>query len=184
MYAAEAPPTVNDPRLCWETNEDAVGTFFFCDATQVTLRAVPSAPAFLLPLGWQVNVAPSGRPYFSRDAETSWTLPSGFVSLPEGAEIVNDLGVYWEAPVDPRTGKEYYYQESSGRTLREFPCTPVPPRHLSLRGKLPVVLPSGWYATAAPTGEVYFVRSPPGRPRGKQRPSLTARRPCTTTPHR
>ena len=126
--------------------------------------------------------------------------------------MAHDLAVYWETRTDPATGRVRYFQECSGCTLRAFPCAPVLPRAITLRGrdphtervyllqvdsererphplapprgKLPVVLPSGWYATAAPTGEVYFVRSPPGRPRGKQRPSLTARRPCTTTPHR
>ncbi len=153
----ERPPEVTDPSQCWETLQGGEGTYFYCDATRSTQYEVPSAPAYLLPLGWQVNVAPTGLPYFSRGAETSWELPSGYVALPEGADIVADLGVYWEALSDPQTGP-YYYQESSGRTQRELPCAPVPPRGDTLRGKLPVVLPPSWFAAASASGEVYFAR--------------------------
>jgi hypothetical protein len=162
MAASERPPQVDDPRLCWETLQGAEGTYFYCDATRRTQFEVPAAPAYLLPLGWQTNVAAGGAPYFSRDSETSWELPPGFVSLPESSAIVNDLGVYWETLADPQTGAPYYYQESSGRTQRELPVAPVPPRGGTLRGKLPVVLAPGWFAAAAATGEVYFAREDGG----------------------
>jgi hypothetical protein len=157
MAQRETPPKATDPALCWETVQGAEGIYFYCDASSKTQFELPRAPAFVLPLGWQVNVS-GGLPYFSRGAETSWELPGGFVELPEGPDIVNDLGVYWETLSDPATGAPYYFQESSARTQREPPLTPVPPRGDALRGKLPVMLAPGWFAAASASGEVYFAR--------------------------
>jgi hypothetical protein len=173
--------------LCWQTLEDAGGvTYYLCASTSVSQYELPAAPAYVLPLGWRVDVAPNGAPYFLRGAETSWDLPVGYVALPEPAVMAHDLAVYWETRTDPATGRVRYFQECSGCTLRAFPCAPVLPRAITLRGrdphtervyllqvdsererphplapprgKLPVVLPPPWYAAAADGGKVFFAR--------------------------
>jgi len=158
----------NELKSYWETLKTPEGKYYyFCEATGVTQYEFPSSPCFLLPIGWQpVYHAPDREVYFLQEAsgKTDWDLPVGYVGLPEPEDIVNDLGVYWETLLD-KDGEKYFFQEKTNKTQYSTPVISVASRTSSVvRAKLPVMLPSGWYAAVASSGEVYFVKDAPPAP--------------------
>jgi hypothetical protein len=154
----------------WETflDQQTGEPYYYCEDTRATQRSLPSgsaaSPVLVLPVGWQAHFNAAEREvYFFHEGrnETVWECPPGYIVLPEPVDIVQDLAVYWETILDGE-GTPYYFNERSNETRRDKPWEAVPSKTPGVsRGKLPVMLPQGWYAAADPTGVVYFVQEDP-----------------------